>query len=223
MNNHPKFLDDDQLRDQLGLKKNELREVYMWGFKKSPAGRGVNLDYLKRWISEAARYPGIFLQEKFAAAFLGLTTSEFQRRLDIFKTARAILHDQIYLKPEHEQLYWKHRLKEIYHKNLKPYPYHIYQNLLESHKDFAKNLDLSLTKCVVCEAKAVYTICEKCGNPVDPAHCEAFKDGRPFKFSPAEVCFKCIKKDGYDKFDFFRDSKSVQESVTRAFKELPKK
>lgn len=202
MSSLPEFLDKEQLQRALGLLDNELREVERWGLSRRPFEPGIRPDRLEEWLSVSSMYPGVFLREKYAAALVGLFESEFRRHQDLFESARTEFG---------ERLYWKHRLDAIYRANLRPDK--IYSSLLGSHADFAESLKVRLAPCVVCKQKAVYTVCEQCGSPVDPAHCEAINDGRPLRFRPSEVCFNCIRDNGLDAFRFFRDRRSVRSSV----------
>jgi len=159
---------------------------------------------VRDWLKVAAQFPGVFLREKFAAALLGLPVAELHRRMDAFRSARTAFDDR---------LYWKHRLDAIYRRNLEPETLH--GGLRDSHEDFATKLKVRLAPCVVCGEKAVSTVCNNCGELVDPAHCEAIDESRPLRFRPAEVCFNCIRDLGLKGFDFFRDRRSVRTSVER--------
>jgi hypothetical protein len=206
------FLGQERLKTVLGLQSDdEVRELGRWGLSKRPSEPGISAERLEQWLKVSTLYPGVFLEEKFAAALVGLSESEFRRRKELFESARTRFD---------AKLYWKHRLDSIYRAHLGRDT--IYGSLLNSHADFAKKLGLRLAPCVVCKEKAVYTACEKCGRLVDPAHCEAIDDGRPMRFRPGEVCFNCIRDHGLDAFRFFRGRRSVRTSVEQVLGPLSK-
>ena len=152
MSELPTFLTEQQLRKLLGLEADELDQIAQWGLFRSPDEPGYRGDRVRDWIEVSAQFPGVFLQEKFAAALLGLSVAELNRRMDAFRGARTAFDDQ---------LYWKHRLDAIYRRNLEPDTIH--GGLRDSHEDFATKLKVRLAPCVVCSEKAVYTVCSKCG------------------------------------------------------------
>lgn len=203
----PRFLSEQQLLDFLGLEASELDQVAQWGLLKQPGEPKYRSVRVRDWLELSRRFPGVFLEEKLAAALLGLPVAELQRREDAFRSARTSFDPR---------LYWKHRLDGIYRRNLDPDT--VYGSLRESHQDFAARLKVRLAPCIVCGEKAVSTVCRECGHLVDPAHCEPIDEGRPLRFRPAEVCFNCIRDLGFDAFDFFRDRRSVRASVERAFR-----
>lgn len=194
MDELPPFVTEQQLRKILGLEAGELDQITQWGLFRSPDERGYRGDRVRDWLELSARFPGVFLQDKFAAALLGLPLAELYRRMDAFQSAKTIFDDR---------LYWKHRLDAIYRRNLAADGIH--GDLSDSHEDFAARLKVRLARCIVCGEKAVHTVCSKCGELVDPAHCEALDEGRPLRFRPSEVCFNCVRDFGLKAFDFFRD------------------
>jgi len=195
----------DELAAQLGLDPSELAELVRWGLRRRGSERGFRPDVVQGWVAVVTRFPGVLLQTDFAAAHVGLSKRELTRRPDLFAAAQTVLSDD---------LYWKHRLDRIYRAGLEPGM--TYGSLLDSHRAFARCHDLRLASCVVCGQAAVSTICEECRSPVDPAHCEPVRDGRPLRFRPAEVCFNCIRKRGTKAFEFFRDRRSIRAVVDRA-------
>jgi hypothetical protein len=210
MSELPTFLTEQQLQQFLGLGAQELDQIAQWGLFKNSVEPGYRGDRVRDWIDVSAQFPGVFLQEKFAAALLGLPVAELHRRMDVFRSAKTTFDNQ---------LYWKHRLDSIYRRNLAPDSIH--GGLNDSHEEFAAKVKVRLAPCIVCGEKAVYTVCNKCGELVDPAHCEAVNEERPLRFRPAEVCFNCIRDFGLKEFDFFRDRRSVRTSVERVLGPLP--
>lgn len=193
----PRFLDEAELCDRLGIDPVELDEVHRWGLI-----RPYRDDRVELWKQAMHDYPGALLPEDYAAAQVGLDVAELRRHMDVFGSARTRFDPS---------RFWKHRLEDLYTRHLNPRKG--YASLVGSHRDFAAAVGLELAPCVVCAVKAVSTICVSCRRPVDPAHCEMIDDDRPSPFLPAQVCYRCLRDKGLDRFALMRDTRSVRAAI----------
>jgi hypothetical protein len=96
MSEQPTFLSERQLQHFLGVEANELGLVAEWGLIKNPGDPGYREDRVRDWIELSAKLPGVFLDEKFAAALLGLSVAEFLRCTAEVQHAQTSFDDRLY-------------------------------------------------------------------------------------------------------------------------------
>ena len=173
----------------LDIESKELR--LLAEFEEPPIGVGKVADWL---LNRLLKYPGLLIDENYAAAVLGIDLSSF-----LGVEIQKAISDYRYHGPFGEwQRRWWH------------YPLDDWLNTLDRDSDRMDNesaeratkiarvvnvqeTDILPAECSWCEGHEVIRICIVCQKPVDPMHALGVVEDRPYWTDRPVVCYTCIQ------------------------------